>query len=102
MERKGTYSIRAAGPCDTEQASVQAEPIKPIREETYNVFTPNGDAAHPTFYNRWGKEVYEAEHYENDWDGKGLPDGTYFYSLRVPCLPETLRGIVTITREGND
>jgi len=34
-------------------------------------------------FNRWGNEVYSSENYQNDWDGtwdgKILPDGTYFY-----------------------
>ncbi|MCD4695956.1 MAG: gliding motility-associated C-terminal domain-containing protein [Bacteroidales bacterium] len=30
-------------------------------------------------FNRWGEKVYKADNYENDWDGGGLQDGTYFY-----------------------
>jgi gliding motility-associated-like protein len=40
-----------------------------------------------TIYNRWGNEVYHAEGYKNSWrgtfDGKDLPDGTYFYRLEI-------------------
>jgi large repetitive protein len=40
-------------------------------------------------FNRWGHPVYESQEYLNDWDGKAqslnqpLPDGTYFYTLRL-------------------
>ncbi|MCF8367942.1 MAG: gliding motility-associated C-terminal domain-containing protein [Bacteroidales bacterium] len=34
-------------------------------------------------FNRWGEKVYEKENYENDWDGGGLQDGTYFYIFRT-------------------
>lgn len=40
-------------------------------------------------YNRYGNLVYENEDYKNDWDGtnldkgKALPDGTYYYILKL-------------------
>ena len=37
-------------------------------------------------YNRWGNEVFKTKDYQNDWsgtwNGKDLPDGTYFYFIR--------------------
>ncbi len=66
----------------------------------YNGFSPNKDGVNDKFlirgieeypknslsiYNRWGELVMKAEPYNNDWEGewngKELPDGTYFYCL---------------------
>jgi hypothetical protein len=62
-----------------------------------NVFTPNGsDISNPTFFirnlpansklivtNRWGKQVYSSNNYQNDWDGNNAIDGVYYYQLQI-------------------
>lgn len=68
----------------------------------FNGFSPNNDGRNETLfirgienfpnnevriYNRWGNLVYKAEGYTNDegwtgtFEGKDLPDGTYFYII---------------------
>ena len=62
-----------------------------------NVFTPNGDGANQvwiiknlpinskvTLSNRWGKVVYKATDYKNDWQAKDVEPGTYYYMLESP------------------
>jgi gliding motility-associated-like protein len=70
-------------------------------------FSPNGDGTADFFiienlngrnaqleiFNRWGQKVYESDDYQNNWDGTAntgvvllgeqLPEGTYYYQLRI-------------------
>jgi len=51
-------------------------------------------------FNRWGKKVFEATDYANDWDGANLVDGTYFYVLKCQgdLGEDVFQGAVTILR----
>ena len=42
-------------------------------------------------FNRWGRIVYKSNDYQNDWDGGGLSDGTYFYVLKCTGLKEVVQ-----------
>ena len=42
-------------------------------------------------FNRWGRTVYHSNDYQNDWDGGGLSDGTYFYVLKCKGLKEEIQ-----------
>ncbi|CAG5068411.1 hypothetical protein DYBT9623_01142 [Dyadobacter sp. CECT 9623] len=83
-------SYNAAGcPLKTEKKVVASPPFT-----LTNVITPNGDGKNDFFivpvspsslevFNRWGKSVYKAADYKNDW-GKGIANGTYFYVVDTP------------------
>ncbi|MFN3874322.1 MAG: PKD domain-containing protein [Flavobacteriales bacterium] len=76
-----------------------------------NVITPNGDQSNDYFaieniqywgnelaiYNRWGQVVYEASNYRNTWKADELPDGTYYYVLKLHDKKE-YTGHVTVLR----
>jgi gliding motility-associated-like protein len=85
----------------------------------YTGITPNGDGHDDTWvidnievfpdnsvdlYNRWGSEVWHATGYDNSkvvWrgenqNGKPLPDGTYYYVVKVNGT--TYKGWVQLTR----
>jgi gliding motility-associated-like protein len=64
-----------------------------------NIITPNGDGSNDSFivqdldffpnsklqiFDRWGKLVYNAAPYTNDWDGGNHSNGTYYYLLSFP------------------
>lgn len=75
-----------------------------------NVFSPNEDNLNQFFvidnellgsqllvYNRWGKQVYAAINYQNNWAGEGLPQGVYYFIIKSPCV-EDQKGWVSIVR----
>ncbi|POY35326.1 hypothetical protein C3K47_16205 [Solitalea longa] len=80
-----------------------------------NVFTPNGDGINDLFvipnletsvnellvFNKQGMQVYKRSNYQNDWDGQGCTDGTYFYSLKLQKASgeyEVKKGYITLIR----
>lgn len=110
----GVYTVTVADECDkvvTADVFVDSgcEIIIP------NVFSPNNDGENDTFwiegilgttnsvkiFNRWGQLVFEANNYRNNWDGRDVSDGTYFYEVIVAGEPEAFVGHLTILNTGN-
>jgi gliding motility-associated-like protein len=50
-----------------------------------------------SIFNRWGKEIYKAKPYTNDWPPRDIESGTYFY--RLVAGGKNYSGWVQVVRE---
>ncbi|HXK80772.1 MAG TPA: gliding motility-associated C-terminal domain-containing protein [Bacteroidales bacterium] len=83
----------------------------------FNTFTPNGDGNNDVWvienieqfpyseiwvFNRNGNQVFYAKNYQNDWDGtyngKDLPEATYYFIIEPGNSSKLLKGHVNIIR----
>jgi gliding motility-associated-like protein len=87
--------------CKKEDALIVADTCTGII--IHDVITPNGDGINDVWiieglqdypkntvqiFDKWGNMLYEKSDYNNDWGGRGssgelLPDGTYFYLVKL-------------------
>ncbi len=109
----------ANGVCTSNTLTFDVEPGQVgIEDElkVYNAFSPNNDGKNERWtvnglmnypdnelvvINRWGSEVFRQKGYKNNWDGKGLAEGTYFYILKVRLCDNrevTYKGYLMLTR----
>ena len=87
----------------------------------YKVITPNGDNRNDYLkidgldcggndvntlqvFNRWGNMVFEADNYnpaafwDGTYNGNPVPDGTYFYILKVPSANIDEQGYIEVQK----
>lgn len=114
-----TLTVRDFNGCiatDNALVTVLSYCVKPME-----AFTPNGDGINDLWlvtsgsqcatkisanvFNRYGNKVFESNNYQNNWngtyEGKPLPDGTYYFMVRYTLINGTVveqKGNVTILR----
>ncbi|MEN8119226.1 MAG: Calx-beta domain-containing protein, partial [Bacteroidota bacterium] len=88
------------------------EGFSPNNDGINDSFTIKGIESYPhnkiLIVNRWGNKVFEAEPYNNDWDGKNtkgisvgsddLPEGTYYYILELGNSNKIIKGYIYLNR----
>ncbi len=110
--RDGVYTIRLTVASD-EGCTAWAEKRFEIdsKVKATNVITPNGDGINDLLvfdklelfpgselfiYNRWGDLVFESKDYRNNWDGRFMSDGVYYYVLKLNGSDEVIQSNFTI------
>lgn len=106
----GTYWVTVQNDCSIASDTITISKPEFLNFFIPNVITPNDDARNDFFiidqqlvgsrlsvYNRWGRRIYESDNYQNDWDGRDLPGGIYFYFITNSCT-ENQKGYLSILR----
>ena len=113
-----TYTVTIT----TEFGCVNDTSVNLFAEDDYtmepsNIITPDGNGKNDVwvvekaqYYNdvevivfdRWGRVVFTSTAYDNTWDatigGTPLPDGVYYYIIKVPVERSEYKGSITIFR----
>ncbi|MFZ4412198.1 MAG: gliding motility-associated C-terminal domain-containing protein [Bacteroidales bacterium] len=110
VKQPGTYWVRAyvaeygITTSDTIIITAEKEEICNPPLVIPNFITPNGDGANDYFhignadkyelslqiFNRWGKLIYQQDHYQNDYNGNSTASGVYYYLLTAKSLRNLL------------
>ncbi|HAA10578.1 MAG TPA: hypothetical protein DCE41_02330 [Cytophagales bacterium] len=107
-QKDSIYTVTLSAETDgCEAVFVEQLEVEQLRIPT--IFTPNGDAYNQSLeikttepidlavFDRWGKLLYSAENYQNDWEATDLPDGVYYLMVTLPS-EEFCKGVVQISR----
>lgn len=112
------YTAMSTNMClNWDTMTVFVEPPVPDEDSIMitNLITANGDGINDTWaitdvdqligtqvkiWNVYGQEIYSNDAYQNDWNGtfkgKPLPNGTYFYWVRLGVYNTERKGTITI------
>jgi gliding motility-associated-like protein len=117
---EGEYSVLVKSirsDCQNHSKYTHISPCKEVTSSDSSLFiytgiSPNDDAVNDYWiidniekypenevkvYNQWGNLVFHQSGYTNNWNGKGVPDGTYFFLVKTP-YEKPRRGYLTIIR----
>lgn len=115
IEVGGIYGVEVTDQNGCKNSDVIITVEIPCTLVFYNIVTPDGNGQNDVFvienldnyigkklviYNRWGKEVYSSDSYDNKWNGGDLSAGSYFYVLYTNNGVEekSYRGTVEIVK----
>ena len=110
--RTGIYRVIVKTNCSIISGSIEL--VSPNNKDIFipNVITPNNDEYNDSFtvlgtdfpirliaVNRWGKEIYKSNSYNNKWTGQNLSSGVYYYLINIGCANQDFKGWLQILNE---
>jgi CHU_C Type IX secretion signal domain/FG-GAP-like repeat/ASPIC and UnbV len=111
VQESGSYRVLVKNACGKLSDSVRVELLNKQSVFLPNVITPNDDTNNEQFKidaslvgcnliicNRWGKEVFQSDNYQNNWAADGQPAGTYFYLLTERQCSAKFSGWINVLR----
>lgn len=114
VQESGRYYFTISNAHCSRLDSVEVRLQRPLYYTIPNVITPNADGKNDLFeirdlqesvslqiYNRWGKLVYSAADYQNNWAGEALSQGTYYYRIAstTGCSPSQTGWVLLMYEE---
>jgi gliding motility-associated-like protein len=106
----GTFWVQIENACGMSRDTIRFDRANFSGYKPPNIITPNDDEFNQYFiidplmlgstisvFNRWGKQVFVSSNYQNNWDGKDLPTGVYYYLISNACIGEK-KGTLHIQR----
>jgi hypothetical protein len=95
VDKSGLYSVTTTNACGTFEDSIELFSADESSVFLPNIITPNDDGFNESFilderllnsevevYNSWGNTVFHTHNYLNDWGGRNLSTGAYYYIVR--------------------
>ncbi|MGV6862001.1 MAG: gliding motility-associated C-terminal domain-containing protein [Putridiphycobacter sp.] len=116
-ENDMTYSVQVTDQYGCQDTAFVLITVEPDLSKVIvpNLITPNGDGFNDLWkiqyieaydeakiyvFDAYGQQLYYSSPYNNDWDatfqGKTLPDGTYFYLIELTPDLDPIKGTLTI------
>lgn len=111
LQEGGNYIFTATDQCGDALSDTTIVNAQNCVVKVANIVTKDGDEANSSWkiqnlefytnnqvliYNRWGNKIFEAAPYQNNFEFKNQPSGTYFFVLNLNDGTKPITGTITV------
>jgi hypothetical protein len=74
-----------------------------VADENWDCLAPKFEYIEVVIFDRWGRKIYSSSNYQCDWRAEGLPDGVYYYVVKIvgADITHKRKGSLTIVGSSN-